>query len=126
MPHRCATWFVLAVLLCTPFTTGLAAAQEPLAVGAQDDNDGTDVLGAFGDSFKLLLIEHGWRIAFQEKREPSWAGSSGPITKTPFACLGSGEIPTRGGSTIWGIPYMGQGPGISGSITIHRPSVTSA
>jgi len=55
MPHRCATWFVLAVLLCTPFTAGRAAAQEPLAVGAQDDNDGTDVLGAFGDCWAWLV-----------------------------------------------------------------------
>jgi hypothetical protein len=36
MPHRCATWFALAGLLCT-LTVGNAAAQESLTVGAQDD-----------------------------------------------------------------------------------------
>jgi hypothetical protein len=105
-------------------TAGLAAAQEPLTVGAQDDNDGTDVLGAFGDSFKLLLIEHAWRIAFQEKtRAELGAESSGSITTVPFACLGSGETPTRGGSTIWDTQSMGQGPGTSGSITTRRRPV---
>jgi len=73
MPHRCATWVVLAVLLCTPMT-GVATAQEPLTVGAQDDDEGTDVLGAFGDSFKLLLIEHAWRVAFQEKTRAELGG----------------------------------------------------
>jgi hypothetical protein len=74
MPHRCATWFVLVVLLCAPLTGSIAAAQEPLAIRSQDDNDGTDVLGAFGDSFKLLLIEHAWRIAFQEKTRAELGG----------------------------------------------------
>ena len=74
MTHRSATWFVLAVLLYTPLTTGTAAAQEPLTVGAQDNNNRSDVLGAFGDSFKLLLIEHAWRIAFQEKTRAQLGG----------------------------------------------------
>jgi hypothetical protein len=74
MPHRCATWCVLAGLLCTPITAGIATAQEPLAIGAQDDDEGTDVLGAFGDSFKLLLIEHAWRVAFQEKTRAELGG----------------------------------------------------
>lgn len=74
MPHRCATGFVLGMLLSTPITAGIAAAQEPLAIGAQDDNQGTDVLGAFADSFRLLLIEHAWRVAFQEKTRAELGG----------------------------------------------------
>ena len=79
MPHRCATWFVLAGLLCTPLTVGNAAAQESLTVGAQDDGGrarapGTDIVGAFGDSFKLLLIEHAWRIGLQEKTRAELGG----------------------------------------------------
>ena len=102
MPHRCATWFVLAVLLCTPFTAGLAAAQEPLAVGAQDDNDGTDVLGAFGDSFKLLLIEHGWRVAFQEKTRAELGGKFWPDYKD------SVRMPRQWGDSDAGwINYLG-------------------
>ena len=73
MPHRCATWFALAGLLCT-LTVGNAAAQESLTVGAQDDGEGTDILGAFGDSFKLLLIEHAWRIGLQEKTRADLGG----------------------------------------------------
>lgn len=74
MSQRCAIWFVLAVLLCTPLTAGNAAAQDTLAIGAQDDDAGANVLGAFGDSFKLLLIEHAWRIAFQEKTRAEIGG----------------------------------------------------
>ena len=33
----------------------------------QDDRTGTDVLGAFTDSLKLLMLEHGSRVAFQDK-----------------------------------------------------------
>ena len=73
MPHRCATWFALAGLLCA-LTVGNAAAQESLTVGAQDDGEGTDILGAFGDSFKLLLIEHAWRIGLQEKTRADLGG----------------------------------------------------
>jgi hypothetical protein len=74
MPYRRAKWCVLAALLCTPITTGIAIAQEPLAIGAHDDNQGTDVLGAFGDSLKLLMIEHAWRVAFQEKTRAELGG----------------------------------------------------
>ncbi len=95
MPHRCATWFALAGLLCT-LTVGNAAAQESLTVGAQDDGEGTDILGAFGDSFKLLLIEHAWRIGLQEK--------------------------TRADDTRFTEPR----PGTSGSITIPRLPGSSA
>lgn len=43
-----------------------AQAGAPTAVVAEH-HEGTDVLGAFADSLNLLLIEHGMRIAFQEK-----------------------------------------------------------
>jgi hypothetical protein len=66
--------FVLAGLLCTSLTVGNAAAQESLTVGAQDDSEGTDILGAFGDSFKLLLIEHAWRIGLQENTRAELGG----------------------------------------------------
>jgi len=44
-------------------------AQEPLTAttSSHDDREGADVLGAFRDSIKLLIIEHGTRIAFQDK-----------------------------------------------------------
>jgi hypothetical protein len=39
---------------------------EPTTTFTDDDN-GVDVLGAVSDSLRLLMIEHGYRIAFQEK-----------------------------------------------------------
>jgi len=70
---------VLVALLCTALP-GSAHAQESIqsALGVTEDEDRADVLGAFADSLKLLLIEHGTRVAFQEKtrRElsgPFWA-----------------------------------------------------
>ena len=38
------------------------------------DRDGTDVLGAIGASLKLLMIEHGTRIVFQEKTRRELGG----------------------------------------------------
>lgn len=65
--HKTAT----VILLLTLMTAHASAAwgQDVLepAFGVSDDRDGADVLGAFADSFKLLMIEHGWRVAFQEK-----------------------------------------------------------
>jgi hypothetical protein len=42
---------------------------------AADDKDGADILGAFTDSLKLLMIEHGSRVAFQEKTRRELSGS---------------------------------------------------
>jgi len=41
-----------------------------------EDQQGTDVLGAFVDSLKLLMLEHGVRVAFQEKTR---RGLDGPF-----------------------------------------------
>lgn len=62
---------LLAIVLVAP-----AAAQDTLqpTLTSHDDNRGTDTLGALGDSFKLLMIEHGWRIAFQEKTRKELSG----------------------------------------------------
>ena len=48
--------------LAAPGIVAPAAAQNHI-----EDSRGTDVLGAFTDSLKLLMIEHGIRVAFQEK-----------------------------------------------------------
>jgi hypothetical protein len=45
------------------------------AFTSSDDREGTDVLGAFADSLKLLMIEHGMRIAFQEKTRRELGGN---------------------------------------------------
>jgi hypothetical protein len=40
-----------------------------------DDQNGVDVIGAFMDSFKLLIVEHGTRVAFQEKTRRELGGN---------------------------------------------------
>ena len=55
-----------------------AGAQSLSPTVTRSDEEGVDVLGAFGDSVKLLLIEHTIRIAAQEKtrrelRGPFWS-----------------------------------------------------
>jgi hypothetical protein len=63
---------ILVLLLCT---TPRAWGQDlPPAFNSSDDEEGADVLGAFADSLKLLLIEHGTRIAFQPKTRRELGG----------------------------------------------------
>jgi len=59
--------FLLAA--ASPLGVASAGAQDRLTPSAasHDDREGADVLGAFRNSVKLLIIEHGTRIAFQEK-----------------------------------------------------------
>ncbi|HEY7189924.1 MAG TPA: hypothetical protein VH436_25385 [Vicinamibacterales bacterium] len=54
-----------------------ARAQESLPPTLQDidDREGADVVGAFKDSLKLLLLEHGTRIGFQDKTRRELGGN---------------------------------------------------
>jgi len=67
-----------AFLLGASMSIGVApaAAQEPLTAttGSHDDTEGADVFGAFADSLKLLMIEHGTRVAFQAKTRHELGG----------------------------------------------------
>lgn len=61
-----------ALLVAGPdMAAAQALAPPPPAAGLRH---GTDVLGALGASMKLLLIEHGTRIAFQEKTRRELSG----------------------------------------------------
>ena len=42
--------------------------------GFVEDQQGADVIGAFVDSLKLLMFEHGNRIAFQDKTRAELGG----------------------------------------------------
>jgi hypothetical protein len=68
----------VVIILLTILTAqaSMALGQEVLqpAFGVSDDREGADVLGAFTDSFKLLMIEHGFRVAFQEKTRRELGG----------------------------------------------------
>jgi hypothetical protein len=69
----------IVIILFTIFTahTSTALGQEGLqpTFGVSDDREGADLLGAVTDSFKLLMIEHGWRVAFQEKTRSELGGN---------------------------------------------------
>lgn len=66
----------LALLLAFA-STPLYAQSDPLqpSVVTTDDEKGADVLGAFTDSLRLLVIEHGTRIVFQEKTRRELGGN---------------------------------------------------
>jgi hypothetical protein len=66
-----STVFVVVALLTE--ATSLSA-QTVASTATRQGNEGVDVLGAFGDSLKLLLIEHGIRIAGQEKTRQELGG----------------------------------------------------
>ncbi len=66
MPKWRAGLCLLALFIGGPCVANKAAAQNALATARQEQQR-TDILGAFSDSLKLLLIEHGTRIALQEK-----------------------------------------------------------
>lgn len=64
---------VLAVASVLAFGMPVSAQSVSPSVTRQDD-DGVDVLGTFGDSLKLLLIEHSIRIAAQDKTRRELGG----------------------------------------------------
>ena len=89
-------------LVLTLSTASLARGQEQLSVGAKDDTQGTDVLGAFTDSLKLLMIEHGIRIGFQEKTRQELGG---PFWKDYSRSV---RLPPQWEDTdSWGVNYIG-------------------
>ena len=92
---------LVAVLLAP---ARISVAQETLqpSVGIADDAHGADVLGAFGDSLKLLLIEHASRIAFQEKTRVELGGNFWSDYRR------SVRIPSRWEDTdAWWVNYIG-------------------
>jgi len=67
---------VCFLIAASPLGIAPARAQERLTAtaGSHDDREGADVLGAFRGSVKLLIIEHGTRIAFQDKTRHELGG----------------------------------------------------
>jgi hypothetical protein len=67
-----------------------------------DDREGADVIGAFKDSLKLLLLEHGTRIAFQGKTRRELGGNFWTDYRR------SVRIPGQWGDTdAWWVNYVG-------------------
>ena len=76
----------LVVLMLVGLTPSIARAQSSL--GSVTSDDSRRIGGLIGDSLKLLLIEHGTRIAFQEKtrREldgPFWSDYKRSVRMPP-------------------------------------------
>lgn len=68
----------IALLVTTfGFQVPAASAQDSLqpTLTAIDDGEGVDVLGAFADSLKLLVLEHGFRVSSQSKTRRELGGN---------------------------------------------------
>ncbi len=79
-----------------------ASAQTPPSAAPETAADGVSVAGVLADSFKLLMIEHGIRVAFQEKTRRELGG--------PFVrdYLRSVRMPKRWEDTdSWLVNYLG-------------------
>jgi hypothetical protein len=73
---RTAKLLIVCLAISLVWTPAARAQSTPLApVGITEPRRGTDVLGAFADSMKLLMIEHGTRIAFQSKTRKELGGN---------------------------------------------------
>jgi hypothetical protein len=95
---------LLFVLLLVCANASRAFAQDTLqpTVSASDDEQGANILGTFADSFKLLMIEHGWRIAFQEKTRQELGGRFWSDYRR------SVRMPPQWEDTdSWGVNYIG-------------------
>jgi hypothetical protein len=73
--HTTATIIILLTIMMGRTSTAWGQEAIQSTLGVSDDERGADVLGAFADSLKLLLIEHGSRIAFQEKTRTELGGN---------------------------------------------------
>jgi hypothetical protein len=97
---------LVTVLLCVASITagGSTASAQSLdstLVGV-DDRQGADVIGAFKDSLKLLLLEHGSRIAFQSKTRRELGGNFWTDYRK------SVRVPGQWGDTdAWWVNYIG-------------------
>ncbi len=97
--HRMATAVLLAISISLGGVTS-PHAQDLTALG--DDDEGADVLGAFADSFRLLLLEHGTRIAMQAKTRRELGGNFWSDYRR------SVRVPDQWGDTDpWWVNYIG-------------------
>jgi hypothetical protein len=94
---------ILITLLCTCVLAPSLAAQDVIpATTFEEDQEGADVIGAFVDSLKLLMLEHGTRVAFQDKTRRELGGPFWTDYKR------SVRMPTQwGDSDAWWVNYIG-------------------
>lgn len=101
---------VLVLVACGAVAPARAQEVEPVTALADDqpvtafvDNQqGVNIIGAFADSLKLLMIEHGTRIAFQEKTRKELGG---PFWSDYMQAL---RLPPQWeDSDSWAVNYIG-------------------
>ncbi len=95
---------ISAIALCAALIPGAAKAQTPSPLGESPPEPtlGSDLRGAFMDSFKILLVEHGIRIGFQEKTR---AELGGPFFSDYVQSI---RVPRQWGDTdAWWVNYIG-------------------
>lgn len=73
--HTAVIVIVLLISITAHTSRAWGQERDEPGLGASDDRQGTDILATFTDSLRLLLIEHGWRIAFQEKTRRELGGN---------------------------------------------------
>ena len=101
------TRILIAALTLAAHTTvgaSIVWGQERLepTLGGSDDSEGADVIGAFKDSLKLLLLEHAGRIAFQSKTRRELSGNFWADYRR------SVRVPGQWGDTdAWWVNYIG-------------------
>lgn len=72
---KAATLIILLSLVAAQASAAFAQDTLQPTLATSDDREGADVLGSFADSFKLLMIEHAFRISFQEKTRRELKGN---------------------------------------------------
>jgi hypothetical protein len=68
-------WLFLLIASLAPVPVLAEEQQLVPTTGLEDDENGTDVLGVFKNSLRLLLLEHGSRVAFQQKTRRELGGN---------------------------------------------------
>jgi hypothetical protein len=102
MKHRRLTHLCVIASVAVATIAPLQAQETPVTTGFVEDQQGADVIGAFVDSLKLLMLEHGIRIAFQEETR---AGLEGPFW---LDYKRSVHIPRQWEDTdMWAVNYIG-------------------
>ena len=95
---------IAAIVICSGAGMQAAEGQDTMQSASElaDEREGTDVLGAFTDSLKLLLIEHTIRVVSQEKTRREL---SGPFWSDYRRSV---RFPTRWEDTdAWWVNYIG-------------------
>ena len=127
MTHRRLTHLCVIASLAVATIAPLRAQETAVtASGFVEDRQGAHVIGAFVDSLKLVMFEHGIRIAFQEKTRSQLGGPFWLDYSRSVHIPDHGRTPIRGRSTTSAIQFTGPRLDTSGSTTTETLLSSSA